>query len=558
MIPTLNEGATIGAVLDELDLLGERSGLRFEVVVVDDGSVDDTASEVAKRGIRLLLNPGRRGKGASVRYGFRQTIGDPIIMMDGDGSHRASDIPGLVEELQRDPSVGLVIGSRIIGGSDEYSRVRALGNIVLTGLFGLLFRRYLSDALNGFKTFRRALVEREELRSRSFGIETELIARALRCGYRIVEVPTHERARQGGRPKSKVVRHGLVLASSILAQYWHELQRARRSPLERSQGAPVTQAAPAWEVVIADAIDEAGLGVLQSDRRIAVTYRPGISAGELPGILAEARALVVRGRTRVTAEVLSAAPHLVVVGRAGSGLDNIDVEAAAKAGVAVVNAAQGNAVSTAELALLHMLALARDYCRAVAAVKGGGWGREGFVGSELSGKVLGVIGLGAVGREVATRAAALGMSVLGCDPEAPVPPGCRSVCLEELLRTSDYVSVHVPLTPATRQMLGRAQLGLMKTGARLVNCARGGIVDEEALREALEQGRLAGAALDVFETEPPADKALLAGDNVLVTPHVGSATKEARRRVAVQVARRVVQVLTERAAPLPRPPEPPS
>jgi phosphoglycerate dehydrogenase-like enzyme len=556
VIPTLNEGTTIGGVLDEIEGLEEQRGIRLEVLVVDDGSRDDTASEVAKRGVQLLVNPGRRGKGASLRYGFRQTIGDPIIMMDGDGSHRAADVPALIGELQRDPSVGLVIGSRIIGGSDEYSRVRALGNILLTGLFGLLFRRYLSDALNGFKAFRREIVERQEPRSRSFGIETELIASALRCGYRIVEVPTHERARQGGRPKSRVVRHGLVLAASILAQYWRDLRRPSGARRERAIDAPSGSIVPAWEVVVADPIHEAGLRVLRSDGRVALTYRPGVSAVELPAILGEANALVVRGRTRVTADVLSAAPHLVVVGRAGSGLDNIDVEAAQKAAVTVVNAAQGNAVSTAELSLLHMLALARDYRRAAGVVRGGGWGREEFLGTELNGKVLGVIGLGAVGREVAARAAALGMTVLGYDPEASAPLECRAVGLDALLQTSDYVSVHVPLTSATRHMLGPSELSLMKRGARLVNCARGGIIDEDALREALERGHLAGAALDVFETEPPVDSALVGRDDVLATPHIGAATKEAKRRVAVQVVRKVLHVLSERAAQSPRSPEP--
>jgi phosphoglycerate dehydrogenase-like enzyme len=557
VIPTLNEGPTIGAVLDEIDRLEGQRGIRLEVVVVDDGSRDNTVAEVAKRGIRMLANPGSKGKGASLRHGFHETIGDPIVMMDGDGSHRAADIPALVGELQRDPSVGLVIGSRIIGGSDEYSRVRALGNILLTGLFGLLFRRYLSDALNGFKAFRREIIEREDPCSRSFGIETELIASALRCGYRIVEVPTHERARQGGRPKSKVVRHGIVLATSILAQYWRELRRRPSRVSSKAAGrAPGEPAMPMWEVLVADPIHDAGLRVLRSDKRVALTYRPGISPPDLAGIIGDARALVVRGRTPVTAELLSAARRLVVVGRAGSGLDNIDVEAAESLGIAVVNAAQGNAVSTAELSLLHMLALARDYCRAAGTVKGGGWDRETFLGTELHGRVLGVIGLGAVGRALAMKAAGLGMTVLGYDPDAPVPPECRSVSLQELLQTSDYVSVHVPLTAATRHLLGRAELSLMKRGARLLNCARGGLVDEDALREALEEGHLAGAALDVFSSEPPADSALVRRDDVLATPHIGAATREAKRRVAVQVARRVLQVLTDRAAPAPRPPEP--
>jgi phosphoglycerate dehydrogenase-like enzyme len=547
VIPTLNEGETIGRVLDELDSMQAEWGRPLDVVVVDDGSRDGTADEVTRRGVRFLRNPGPKGKGASLSYGFAQTEGDLIVMMDGDGSHRAGDIPVLVAELERDSRIGLVIGSRIIGGSDEYSRIRALGNIVLTGMFGLLFRRYLSDALNGFKAMRRVVVELEKPRAKSFGIETELIASALRAGYRVVETPSHERARQGGRPKSKVIRHGLVLALSILREYWRDARQPRTAPREASGARPEAAADSAegpWEVVVTDPLDEQGLELLRSDPRIRLIYRPDVTAEELPALVSGARALVVRGRTKVTADVLSAAAGLVAVGRAGSGLDNIDTPAASEAGIEVVNAAEGNAASTAELVMLHVLSLARDYWRAVGSVKSGGWGREAYLGHELQGKILGVVGLGSVGREVARKASGMGMSVLGYDPEVAAATGCRVVGFDELLAKADFVTIHVPLTPSTRHMLGAPELAKMKRGSRLVHCARGGVVDEEALLSALERGHLAGAALDVYEVEPPEGNLLVGRDDVLATPHIGAATEEARRKASVQVARRVLRILT--------------
>ncbi len=554
VIPTFNEGDTIGAVLDELDSVAAAWGRTFDVVVVDDGSQDATADQVARRGVRFLRNPGPKGKGASLRYGFRQTTGETVIMMDGDGSHRAVDIPALVGELERDPDVGLVIASRIIGGSDEYSRIRALGNIVLTGLFGLLFRRYLSDALNGFKALRRPALRLDTLRCRSFGIETELIAHTLGCGRRVVEIPSHERARQGGRPKSKVFRHGFVLAWSILVQYWKFTRRGAASKPEegppRESGAGVVEGAR-WEIVVADPLDEAGLEVLRSDPRVLLDYRPSVSPEQLPEFLRSAHALIVRGRTRVNAELLRSAPNLIVVGRAGSGLDNIDVSAAAEFNITVVNAAEGNAISTAELTILHMLGLARDYWRAVGTVKRGGWDRRRFLGTELDGKTLGVIGLGAVGRAVARRAAMLGMKVLGYDPDAPLPSHCSKAELKDLVAASDYVSVHVPLTSATMHLLDATMIDSMKKGAFLINCSRGGVVDEDALLKALDRGDLGGAAFDVFETEPPENAVLAGREDVLATPHIGAATREARRKTSLQVIRKVLQILTERSTRVP-------
>lgn len=299
----------------------------------------------------------------------------------------------------------------------------------------------------------------------------------------------------------------------------------------------------------------------------AVRYDPDLHRrpGDLAAALAAgARALVVRNRTRVDARLLAAAPALRVVGRLGAGLDNVDVAACRRRGVEVVHAPDANAVSVAEMTLALVLALARRLAPADAHVRGGGWERQAFAGMELDGKTLGILGFGRIGRLVAGRARAFGMRLLTHHPRLSagdpdlVRLGVELVPLDDLLAGCDVLTVHLPLTPATRNLLDAAALARLRPGAHLVNVGRGGVVDEAALADALEQGRLAGAALDVRASEPPG-----AGDpvaarlnrlpNVLLTPHVAGLTAEAQRRTCLQVARDVLRVLAGEPPLLPAP-----
>jgi D-3-phosphoglycerate dehydrogenase len=250
----------------------------------------------------------------------------------------------------------------------------------------------------------------------------------------------------------------------------------------------------------------------------------------------------------VDEDLLQAADRLEVIGRAGVGLDNIDVAAAARRGIRVLNAPGGNTVSTAELAFGLLLAAARSIGSADRVLHGGGWDRRSFRGVQLEGHVLGVVGAGRIGTEIVRRARAFGMRVLVTDPaltpERAAGMGADVVSLEELLERSDFVTVHVPLTDATRGLIGEREIARMRPGAILVNAARGGIVDETALAGALRAGRLAAAALDVFETEPlPADHPLRGLSNVVLTPHLGAATPEAQQEVAKEIARAVRDAL---------------
>ncbi|MBK7644272.1 MAG: phosphoglycerate dehydrogenase [Planctomycetes bacterium] len=262
-------------------------------------------------------------------------------------------------------------------------------------------------------------------------------------------------------------------------------------------------------------------------------------------VQAGVQALVVRSSTRVTRRVIEAASDLRVVGRAGVGVDNVDCDAASERGVVVMNTPTGNSTTTAELAIALLLALARHIPRADRITRSGSWEKKALTGSEITGKTLGIVGLGRIGRIVAERALGLRMQVLAFDPyldpklAAPVP-GVEFAALDELCARADFVTLHVPLSDATRNLVSRERIGLMKKGARLVNCARGGLVDEAALLEALEAGRLAGAALDVLEEEPPRQGHPLVGrEDVIVTPHLGASSHEAQHAVAVDVARQI-------------------
>ncbi|HPL29803.1 MAG TPA: hydroxyacid dehydrogenase, partial [Anaerolineae bacterium] len=298
-------------------------------------------------------------------------------------------------------------------------------------------------------------------------------------------------------------------------------------------------------VLVTEPLSEEGLARLRE--RTEVDVREGLNPAELAAAIGEYDALIVRSRTRVTAEVLEAGVRLRVVARAGSGVDNIDVEAATRRGILVVNAPNGNTVAVAEHTMGLILALARHIPAGDAATKEGGWPKGALIGSELRGKTLGIIGLGRIGAAVARRAAAFEMRLVACDPFVPAEQAARlgveMVPLEALLQQADFVSIHTPGNERTRGLIDAARLALMKPAARLVNCARGGIVDEAALQQALAEGRLAGAALDVFAQEPPGAPDLVRSPKTVCTPHLAASTEEAQESCALDVAEQVLAVL---------------
>jgi len=296
------------------------------------------------------------------------------------------------------------------------------------------------------------------------------------------------------------------------------------------------------KVLVTEKLSEAGLELLRKDFQVDV--RSELAAEGLAGAIGDYDALIVRSQTQVTAEVIEAADSLKVVARAGIGLDNVDVEAATRKGVMVVNAPQSNIVSAAEHAIALLLAQARNIPRANAALKEGRWERSSFQGVELQGKTLGVVGIGRVGTLVAQRGAGFGMRVIAYDPYVPrdraKEMGVELMpTLEALLVQADFITIHLPRTPDTEGLIGDHELSMVKPGARLVNTARGGIVEEAALVKALEDGRLAGAALDVFDHEPTTDSPLFRLENVVVTPHLGASTAEAQDKAGTTVAEMV-------------------
>ncbi|NLG29482.1 MAG: phosphoglycerate dehydrogenase [Chloroflexi bacterium] len=303
------------------------------------------------------------------------------------------------------------------------------------------------------------------------------------------------------------------------------------------------------KVLVTEALAAEGLALL--GRCAEVTVRPNPTREELLGLVGEYDALVVRSATRVSAEVLAAGKRLRVVGRAGTGVDNIDLEAATRRGVMVVNAPGGNTIAVAEHTLALMLNLARHVCRADSSTHAGRWEKKDLMGSELRGKTLGLVGLGRVGAAVASRAHAFEMRLLAYDPFVSVERAAqldvRMATLDEVLAQADYVSLHVPATERTRGMIGARELALMKPGARLINCARGDLVVEADLVEALTRGQLAGAALDVYPDEPRVSQALRDCTRALLTPHLGASTEEAQTEASVEVAEQVADVLCGRA-----------
>src|SRR3954447_2148101 len=301
-------------------------------------------------------------------------------------------------------------------------------------------------------------------------------------------------------------------------------------------------------VLITEPLSEDGLAVLRQEPDVEVDIRLGMKADELAGIIANYEALFVRSETRVTAELLDAATSMQVVGRAGSGVDNIDANAATRRGIVVVNAPEGNTIAAAEHTIGLMLALARHIPEAHGSLRGGKWARSTLLGVELRGKTLGIVGLGRVGSEVARRARGLEMRVIALEPfqtpERAAAMGVQLVDKEELLAESDFITLHAPLTAGSRNIIGALELKLVKPEVRIINVARGGLVAEDALLEALDSGKVAGAAIDVFEKEPPPmDNPLLQHPKVIVTPHLGASTAEAQERVAVDVADQILAVL---------------
>jgi len=300
------------------------------------------------------------------------------------------------------------------------------------------------------------------------------------------------------------------------------------------------------KVLIADPIAEAGINRL---RQIAtVDVCTGLSEQELKSIIGEYDALVVRSETKVTSDVLSQARRLKIIGRAGVGVDNIDVQAATEKGIVVVNSPEGNTIAAAELTIAMLLSLARKIPQADASLRAGRWERKKFVGTEVYGKTLGIIGLGKIGGEVARRARAFEMTVIAYDPfvtqERAREYGATLVALDELFRRSDFITIHIPLNDQTRGMIRAEQIAMMKRGVRIVNCARGGIVDEYALAEAIRAGKVAGAAFDVFSKEPATpDNPLISLPDNVVTPHLGASTEEAQVNVALDIAEQIADVL---------------
>jgi len=304
-------------------------------------------------------------------------------------------------------------------------------------------------------------------------------------------------------------------------------------------------------VLVSDALSEEGLKVFKESKELSVDVKTDLKPDALKEIIKDYDGLVVRSATKVTKEVIQAAKKLKVVGRAGVGLDNVDLEAATQKGIIVMNTPAGNTISTAEHTFSMILSLSRNIPQANASTKKGEWKRSKFMGVEVYGKTLGIVGFGRIGSEVAKRALSFGMKILAYDPflsaEVAESIGVEIAELKKVLQESDYITVHTPLTDETRHMISDKEFALMRKGVRIINCARGGIIDEAALVKALKEQKVSGAAMDVFENEPlSAENELLKLDNVIITPHLGASTEEAQVNVAIEVAEIVRDALLGR------------
>ena len=284
-----------------------------------------------------------------------------------------------------------------------------------------------------------------------------------------------------------------------------------------------------------DAIEKMRLAGLTVDTNFEITPE------ELPDILANYDGCVVRSRTKIRQPLIDLCPNLKVIVRGGVGLDTIDADYARSKGITVMNTPKASSASVAELAIGFMFALARNLFKATSTMKAEKWEKKAFQGDEIGGKTLGLIGIGNIGREVARRANALGLTVIAYDPYVKEAESVKLVTLDEVLARSDYISLHLPKTKESADMIGKAQFDKMKTGVRIINCARGGIINEAALYEALTNGKVAGAALDVYAEEPPTDWRLAKLENVICSPHIGAATREAQGRVGAEVAEKLIE-----------------
>ena len=305
-----------------------------------------------------------------------------------------------------------------------------------------------------------------------------------------------------------------------------------------------------YRVLVSDPLAEEGIDILKEFCDVDVNT--GLTEDQLVDIIGNYDALLVRSGTEVTARVIDAGAKLKFIGRAGAGVDNIDTEAATRRGIVVANAPEGNTLAATEHTMAMMLSLARNIPQATASLKKGEWKRSKFMGVELNDKVLGIMGFGRIGREVAKRAQAMQMKCIAYDPfitkERAASLGVEMVPLDELFRRADVITVHTPLIKETRHVINAETIATMRNGVRLINCARGGIIDEKALADGIASGKVAGAALDVFENEPPTDSPVLGLDRVIVTPHLGASTVEAQKNVAVSVANQCISVLSGGAA----------
>ncbi len=298
------------------------------------------------------------------------------------------------------------------------------------------------------------------------------------------------------------------------------------------------------KVLITDPISEEGIDILRSHAQL--DFKLGIKPDELISIIGDYEALIVRSQTKVSAQVIEAGQKLEVIGRAGAGIDNIDVEAATRQGIIVVNAPTGNTIAAAEHTIALMLSLARHIPQANAVLKSGVWRRGDFMGIEIRNKTLGIIGLGNVGSEVARRALGLEMKLIAYDPFISVDYAhnlqVELVSLEQLLKESDFITLHLPLTDSTKGLIGAKELALVKPSVRIINCARGKLTDEEALATSVKEKRVAGAAIDVFSTEPVTESVFFEDDNIIVTPHLGASTTEAQTMAARDIAEQIIDV----------------
>ena len=300
------------------------------------------------------------------------------------------------------------------------------------------------------------------------------------------------------------------------------------------------------KVLVSDNISPKCINILRKSG-LEVDVKTGMKPEELKARIGDYHGLIIRSATKVTSEIIDAATNLKVIGRAGSGLDNVDRSAATKKGIVVMNTPGGNTITTAEHTISLMVSLARKIPQATMSMKAGKWEKKKFMGVELFNKTLGVIGIGNIGSQVAKRAQGLAMNVLAYDPflseDKAKAMGVEKVDLQELFGRSDFITIHTPLTPETKNMINKETIKMMKNSVRIINCARGGIINEKDLYDALIDGKVAGAALDVFEKEPPENNPLLTHDNVIATPHLGASTKEAQENVAIAVAEQVVDYL---------------